>query len=80
MTKTSKILSDTIIKEMQDYVELIDDINLAQFTKQQKKFFSEDLKTKQKRITELYENCDPLTKNIVNTFIYNNVKKSNTVN
>ena len=60
---------------MRDYVELIDCINLAQFTKQEKKFFSEDLKTKQIRIRELYDNCDPLTKNIVNTFIYTNIKK-----
>ena len=75
MTKTSKILSDTIIKEMRDYTELIDCINLAQFTKQEKKFFSQDLKAKQARIRELYETADPLTKNIVNTFIYTNIKK-----
>ena len=45
------------------------------FNKVEREYFRYDLQAKQMRIRELYDTCDPLTKNIVNTYIANNIQK-----
>ena len=60
---------------MRDYTEIINLTKSVKFSQHELHTLNKDMKLKQERIRKLYNDADPLTKNIVNTFIYTKIKR-----